>query len=94
VLVTLPPGFSAQPIEHGGFGNAPFTREAALTDAAAHGVAREALLVRLSQSAAPGLKKLRFGVNSSQNSSSFAVVVQTFSASEVLEHGSATPVQP
>jgi hypothetical protein len=94
VLVTLTPGFSAQPIEHGGFGNAPFTREAALTDAAAHGVAREALLVRLSQSAAPGLKKLRFGVNSSQNSSSFAVVVQTFSASEVLEHGSATPVQP
>jgi hypothetical protein len=89
VLVTLPPGAaldgaSLEPTS--GFGaGATVDVEPAVTDGAAQGVAREAVVVRVPQACPPGPKTMT--IRAAPTTGSGSIVVQTFGDLGVLERG-------
>ncbi len=90
VLLTLPASIPFTEVTAGaidGFGaNATFAAEAtALTDAAAQGTARGALVIRLPDGAPAGLKTITFTL-ANPPSSAALMTVQTFDIREVLEY--------
>ncbi|HWQ14509.1 MAG TPA: hypothetical protein VNL77_17055 [Roseiflexaceae bacterium] len=89
VLLTLPPSVpfnqvAAGTVEGFGPGATLVADPAAVTDAASMGVARDALLLRLSEEAAPGPKALSFTYGGAAPDD---LLVQTFDTREVLEYG-------
>jgi hypothetical protein len=91
VLVTLPPersGASLAVEASEGFGASTAAVEpTAVTDASALGVARAAVVVRVTDAVAPGPKSITLTVPSGPAG---PVTVQTFDQQEVLEHGTST----
>ncbi|WP_322495186.1 hypothetical protein, partial [Chloroflexus sp.] len=94
VLITLPAAVAiadVSAVDLSGFGaGATLTVEnGILTDAEAGGDARGALLVRLSEAAAPGPKSISFAL-ASPPAADTTVLVQTFDSREVLEYATVT----
>jgi hypothetical protein len=89
VLVTLRPGVEltgASLEATSGFGaGATADVEPAVTDAAAQGVARDAVVVRVPQAAPPGPKTMT--IRAAPTTGSGSIVVQTFGDLGVLEGG-------
>ena len=89
LLVTLPSGMAVEEVTGtSGFpADAAATVEAAITDADAQGVSRDAVLVRLGTEAPPGPKTLT--VRADTATAGGTAIVQTFAAARVLERGTA-----
>jgi hypothetical protein len=89
LLVTLPAGVTVDEVTAtSGFPtDAAASVEAAVTDADAQGVARDAVLVRIGSEAAPGPKSLTVRADAATRSGT--AIVQTFAAPRVLERGTA-----
>jgi hypothetical protein len=94
LLVTLPAGVTVDEVmATSGFpSDAAASVEAAVTDADAQGVARDAVLVRLATEAPPGPKTLT--VRADTATARGSAVVQTFAAPRVLERGTAEITAP